>query len=324
MTAPLTWPEFALLLVSISAALSAIMAGAWLIWRRTRNSGWVDTDLDFRPRHGRSRGCAFAVLRFRRGDDTAAARGFSDRIVVGAARSAYRATHRGHRRRSALRQAHRRLGIRCGAADVLAVAETGLRQHSAGAVDAARGLQSRCRICACRIGSAFLCLLSASAVKLGPISSCAASAPIRLTAVGSATTDFGAGRGIRIISSNGSVGLLIRCSRSTSAAATSWGFAALAGPLCMYLAAGACLRHPAARSAYAGAPPRRISRLSVTHQCILSGAATRGVIASFAMTLSQTLIGVGERHVLARPGDADGDQVACRPDPAAAAGGRAR
>lgn len=31
----------------ISASLSAIMAGAWLVWRRTGNSGWVDTTWSF-------------------------------------------------------------------------------------------------------------------------------------------------------------------------------------------------------------------------------------------------------------------------------------
>ena len=30
-------------LVLIAAALSATMTGAWLIWRQTGNSGWVDT-----------------------------------------------------------------------------------------------------------------------------------------------------------------------------------------------------------------------------------------------------------------------------------------
>ncbi|MFK4530470.1 steroid 5-alpha reductase family enzyme [Bradyrhizobium japonicum] len=34
---------FFLGLVSVSAALSAIMAIAWLVWRSSRNSGWVDT-----------------------------------------------------------------------------------------------------------------------------------------------------------------------------------------------------------------------------------------------------------------------------------------
>jgi steroid 5-alpha reductase family enzyme len=43
MTTPLTALHFAVLLVAVSAALSAIMTGAWLAWRKTRNSGWVDT-----------------------------------------------------------------------------------------------------------------------------------------------------------------------------------------------------------------------------------------------------------------------------------------
>jgi steroid 5-alpha reductase family enzyme len=43
MIAPLTAAQFAVLFIAASAPLSAVMAGAWLIWLRTRNSGWVDT-----------------------------------------------------------------------------------------------------------------------------------------------------------------------------------------------------------------------------------------------------------------------------------------
>jgi steroid 5-alpha reductase family enzyme len=39
--------EFLLLVVVVSAALGAIMAGAWLVWRTTRNSGWIDTTWTF-------------------------------------------------------------------------------------------------------------------------------------------------------------------------------------------------------------------------------------------------------------------------------------
>jgi steroid 5-alpha reductase family enzyme len=35
--------QFLLIILAIAAALSAIMTGAWLIWRITKNSGWVDT-----------------------------------------------------------------------------------------------------------------------------------------------------------------------------------------------------------------------------------------------------------------------------------------
>jgi steroid 5-alpha reductase family enzyme len=34
-------------LLSLSAALSVVMIGAWLIWRRTKNSGWIDTTWTF-------------------------------------------------------------------------------------------------------------------------------------------------------------------------------------------------------------------------------------------------------------------------------------
>jgi steroid 5-alpha reductase family enzyme len=38
---------FLLGLVSLSAALSVVMTGAWLTWRRTKNSGWIDTTWTF-------------------------------------------------------------------------------------------------------------------------------------------------------------------------------------------------------------------------------------------------------------------------------------
>jgi steroid 5-alpha reductase family enzyme len=43
----LTVPAFMLGLVSLSAALSVVMTGAWLIWRETKNSGWIDTTWTF-------------------------------------------------------------------------------------------------------------------------------------------------------------------------------------------------------------------------------------------------------------------------------------
>lgn len=38
---------FILGLVTLSAALSVVMTGAWLIWRKTKNSGWIDTTWTF-------------------------------------------------------------------------------------------------------------------------------------------------------------------------------------------------------------------------------------------------------------------------------------
>jgi len=35
--------HFVMLVAAVSAALAAIMSGAWFAWRATRNSGWVDT-----------------------------------------------------------------------------------------------------------------------------------------------------------------------------------------------------------------------------------------------------------------------------------------
>lgn len=39
----MTAEQFLLILVGVLVSLSAIMCGAWLIWRRSKNSGWVDT-----------------------------------------------------------------------------------------------------------------------------------------------------------------------------------------------------------------------------------------------------------------------------------------
>lgn len=39
--------QFVVLVVAVSIALSAVMSGAWLAWRMTRNSGWVDTTWTF-------------------------------------------------------------------------------------------------------------------------------------------------------------------------------------------------------------------------------------------------------------------------------------
>ena len=45
--AVMTLAQFALALLAVSLCLSLIMAGAWLVWRRTGNSGWVDTTWTF-------------------------------------------------------------------------------------------------------------------------------------------------------------------------------------------------------------------------------------------------------------------------------------
>lgn len=43
----MTAPQFLMALVAQSAALSLIMMGAWLVWKRSGNSGWIDTTWTF-------------------------------------------------------------------------------------------------------------------------------------------------------------------------------------------------------------------------------------------------------------------------------------
>ncbi len=43
----MTASTFIAILVAVSVALSAIMSGAWLAWRGTKNSGWIDTTWTF-------------------------------------------------------------------------------------------------------------------------------------------------------------------------------------------------------------------------------------------------------------------------------------
>ena len=38
---------FLAVIVAVSVSLAAIMTGAWLAWRGTRNSGWIDTTWTF-------------------------------------------------------------------------------------------------------------------------------------------------------------------------------------------------------------------------------------------------------------------------------------
>ena len=38
---------FLAIVVAVSVSLAAIMSGAWLAWRGTRNSGWIDTTWTF-------------------------------------------------------------------------------------------------------------------------------------------------------------------------------------------------------------------------------------------------------------------------------------
>jgi steroid 5-alpha reductase family enzyme len=43
----MTGLTFLAIVVAVSVSLAAIMTGAWLAWRSTRNSGWIDTTWTF-------------------------------------------------------------------------------------------------------------------------------------------------------------------------------------------------------------------------------------------------------------------------------------
>jgi len=38
---------FFMIVIVVSVALAVVMSGAWLAWRNTRNSGWIDTTWTF-------------------------------------------------------------------------------------------------------------------------------------------------------------------------------------------------------------------------------------------------------------------------------------
>ena len=307
---------FLAIFIAVSVSLAAIMTGAWLAWRSTRNSGWIDTTWTFGLG---AVGCAgaFTPSLVTGGVTTRqAAGGGPGRGVVAPPRPAHRAAHHRHHGRSALRQDDRRMGRRRVAADVLPGAKAGAGQHSAGAVDGACGLESVAGFapagCARRRGP------DRGHRRRGhcPTHSCGVSAPIRPTAIGFATSGYGAGRGIRIISSNGSAGSLIRCSPSISAAPTvGLGGAGRAG--LHVLAVGARLRHSAARGAHAGAPARRIPRLSGAHQRVLSRR-RRGPSEGADHEPRADDDRLWRKRAAARRGDAGGDQAAGRADAAAA------
>ena len=43
----MTGPVFALIIVVVAVTLSLIMSVSWVVWRRTRNSGWIDATWTF-------------------------------------------------------------------------------------------------------------------------------------------------------------------------------------------------------------------------------------------------------------------------------------
>lgn len=55
----MTLGDFIVAVIAVAAAMSIIMAGAWLVWRSTRNSGWVDATWTFGLGFA---GCSSALL----------------------------------------------------------------------------------------------------------------------------------------------------------------------------------------------------------------------------------------------------------------------
>ena len=122
-----------------------------LVEQRTRKLRLDRHGLDLRARRDRRRAALDAAARARFVVGPAMARGRRDPDLVAAARPAYRARARRAARRSALRQAVARLGRRRAAADVAARAEAGPRQHPAGACRSGLRRRIRCPGCARRI-----------------------------------------------------------------------------------------------------------------------------------------------------------------------------
>ena len=220
------------LVIAVSLGLAVAMSVAWLIQRSTNNAGWVDVVWSFalgaagvvyalyplQPGPPTARQCLIALL--------AACWSLRLGLHIAGRTSAWRGG-------CPLCAVPPRLGRRVPKPHVLVPADPGGRRCVAGGFDAARraqaaaAVQPRCD----RRRRTRLCRSSARRL---PTGNCGNSAPIQPTTRAFATSGCGAGRGIRTISSNGSAGWPIRCSRSIRHGFYPWGWFALSAPVFMY------------------------------------------------------------------------------------------
>ena len=197
------WAFFAAVTYAFGA-LSLAMSGAWLIWLRTRNSGWVDTTWTFALSlistfRSTGRGRIFRTCRA--GRNVCHAVGSPPRL-------AHRRSHDGIT--DDPRYANLISGWRADAVRQMfwLLQKTGMGEHSVGSVHLACGLES----CGARpppaskIYSVHSSSLQRSGAKASPMSSSRNFARTRLIGPASATRGYGASRGIQTISSSGLVG----------------------------------------------------------------------------------------------------------------------
>lgn len=208
--------QFVATVVAVALALSAIMTGAWLIWRRSRNSGWVDATWTFGLG---AVGIVWALL------PSASSGALTSRQMLVALLVASWSLRLG------LHIAQRTARI----ADDPRYAKL-LRDWGAEAPRQMFWLLQKQALVSIPLAVSILVaawnpapglrlqdwigvlvLVVAIAGRACRIGSCGASAPILRTANASAMPACGVGPGTRITFSNGSVGWLIRCSPSTQA-----------------------------------------------------------------------------------------------------------
>ena len=209
-------------IAATALVLSALMALAWLLALKTRNSGWSDVFWSYEMGLG---GVVLALVPWGHspwpwlGGAVGAAVAGRDprRALVGAARHAHPAAHAEcDQRGPPLRRNASGVEGRLPAAAVLVPADPGARRLRAGAVGRHRRAQSGAGDRADRRDGRAGATRRDLRRGARPTSSSSNSPPTRRTRARSATPVFGVGRVTRTISSNGSAGSPTRSSRRTS------------------------------------------------------------------------------------------------------------
>ena len=92
----MTGPVFVLIIVVVAVTLSLIMSVSWVVWRRTRNSGWIDATWTFGLGATGLRRSIGAILAVRLRVAAAGSRRNVHRRLVSAAWAPHRSAHGTH------------------------------------------------------------------------------------------------------------------------------------------------------------------------------------------------------------------------------------